>query len=299
MPVAAIDIGSNSLLLLVVDDEGKTLHDEARVVGLGRGLGDRGLFRTDRMEDALQVLGEYAQRAAALGVPPGEVRAAATSAARRALNVTTFFERVKAQTGLNVRVIAGEEEAYLTWAGARRGLTLPDGPVAVVDLGGGSTEVVLGEREQITRRSSLEIGTVRLTEAFLDGGAGRVDPRGLARLKQHVAGVVATLSWPQQPRALVAVAGTATTLAAMELGLERYEGDKVHGSRLRRASLRRWIDRLLAAEPEERKALARVSPERADTLLAGAVVLDAVASAARRETLVASDGGLRHGLVTG
>lgn len=299
MPKASIDIGSNSLLLLVLDDQGATLHDEARVVGLGRGLGDRGLFRTDRMEEALSVLADYAARAATLGVPADQVRVAATSASRRALNAATFFERVKQRSGLSVRVIEGEEEARLTWLGARKGLSLPDGAVAVVDLGGGSTEVVVGERDHIALRTSLEIGTVRLTEQFLDGGRGRIDPRALARLRAHVNAVVDTVHWPTVPRAMVAVAGTATTLAAMEQGLSTYDGARVHGFRLSRNALRRWIDRLLEADADERRRLAAVSPERADTLLAGACVLDTVASAARRDSLLISDGGLRHGLVAG
>jgi exopolyphosphatase/guanosine-5'-triphosphate,3'-diphosphate pyrophosphatase len=95
---------------------------------------------------------------------------------------------------------------------------------------------------------------------------------------------------------LIAVAGTATTLAAMELGLTVYDGAKVHGSRLTRAALRRWIDRLLDADPEQRRELAAVSPDRADTLLAGATVLDAVLAHSRRETLIISDRGLRHGV---
>lgn len=110
---AAIDIGSNSLLLLVTDGE-KVVHDEARVVGLGRGMGERGLFKPDRREAALAALGEYAQRAASLAVPPAEVRAVATSASRRALNATTLYKGVLRVTGLRVQVITGEEEARLT-----------------------------------------------------------------------------------------------------------------------------------------------------------------------------------------
>lgn len=299
MPTASIDIGSNSLLLLVKGEGGEVLHDEARVVGLGRGLGDRGLFRPDRMDASAEVLREYADVATSLGVAPDAVRAVATSASRRALNAGTFFERVRKESGLVVRVISGEEEAQLTWLGACQGLELPDGPVGVVDLGGGSTEIVLGERDVITLRTSLEIGTVRLTDQHLDGGRGRTDPRALARLKQHIEATVATLQWPTYPRVLIAVAGTATTLAAMELGQATYDGAALHGFKLSRAALRKWIDLLLESDAEERRALAAVSPDRADTLLAGAAVLDAVLSHARRETLTISDGGLRHGLLAG
>ncbi len=295
MPRASIDIGSNSVLLLVLADDGAALHDEARVVALGRGLGERGLFRPDRMEAALEALRDYAATAARLGVEPAAIKAVATSASRRALNATTFAERVRKETGIVIRVISGEEEAALTWLGARQGLELPDGPVGVVDLGGGSTEIVVGERDVISLRTSLEIGTVRLTDQLLEGGRGKVDPRALARLRASVDEVVSAVVWPVLPRVLIAVAGTATTLAAMELGLPTYDGARVHGSRLSRAALRRWIDRLLQADPDERRALAAVSPERADTLLSGACVLDAVLSCSRRETLLVSDRGLRHG----
>jgi len=296
VPRASIDLGSNSVLLLVLADDGAVLHDEARVIGLGRGLGDRGLFRPDRMDAAVEALRDYAATATALGVPPDAIKAVATSASRRALNAATFFERVKKDTAIQFRIISGEEEALLTWLGARQGLDLPAGPVGLVDLGGGSTEIVLGERDVVQFRASMEIGTVRLTDQHLDGGRGRVDPRALARLRQHIDDVVTGLSWPLVPRVLIAVAGTATTLAAMELGLQTYDGAKVHGSRLTRAALRRWIDLLLEADADQRRVLAAVSPDRADTLLAGACVLDAVLAHARRETLIISDRGLRHGV---
>lgn len=297
MPRAAIDIGSNSLLLIVQDEDGRTLHDEARVVGLGRGLGDRGLFRPDRLEAANAVLADYARIAEALGVPPGEIRAVATSATRRALNAATFIDQLRRQTGISVQIIDGPTEAGLTWLGAAQGLSLPPGLLAVIDTGGGSTELVLGEDGLIASRRSLEIGTVRLTDELLDGGAGMIRPVDLARLRARVEESFAALSWPRLPRALVAVAGTATSLAAMELGLSAWDRDRVHGSRLSRAALRRWIDRLVQADPSERRLLAAVSPERADTLLAGAVILEAACTAAHRESMVVSDGGVRHGLL--
>ncbi len=297
MPRAAVDIGSNTILLLVVADDGAILHDEARVVGLGRGLGDKGLFRPDRMDAACVALRDYAERAASLGVPPYEIRCAATSGARRALNARAFIDRVHAESGIRVQVVSGEEEAQLTWQGALGGLRLPDGPVGVVDLGGGSTEMVMGDGYQVGRRASLEMGSVRLTEMFFGEDILRYRPADLARLKQHVHGLLTTFEWPMLPRAIVAVAGTATTLGAMERGLTTWDRAQVHGMKLSRASLRRWIDRLLDASPEERRTLAAVSPERADYLLAGACVLEAVCTHGQRDSLRISDGGVRHGLV--
>jgi exopolyphosphatase/guanosine-5'-triphosphate,3'-diphosphate pyrophosphatase len=288
---AAVDIGSNSVLLLVRDGD-RVLHDEARVVGLGRGLGERGLFRPDRMDAALEVLEAYAARANELGAGP--IRAVATSASRRALNAATFYARVRERTGIQVEVISGEEEARLTWRGGIDGLALPSGPILLCDPGGGSTEVIVGEAGHIRERVSLELGTVRLTEQFL--GYGVVDPGPLARLRAHVDAVVSGVTLPVAPRVAVAVAGTATTLAAMELGLESYDGARVHGASLPAASLRRFLDRLLAATPEERRRIARVSPDRADTLLAGTVILLRVLELARRQAWRVSDRGLRYGL---
>ncbi len=293
MPRAAIDIGSNSLLLLVTADDGAILHDEARVIGLGKGLGERGVFRPDRMEAALSTLSDFATRVQTFGISPADVRAIATSASRRALNATTFYATVRAKTGLRVEVVTGEEEARLTWLGGVDGLALGKGPALLCDPGGGSTEVIVGEGAHIQSRISLEIGTVRLTEQYL--GTGVVPAAALARLRTHVDAAVATLDLAFIPKAAIAVAGTATTLAAADLGLLAYDPAAVHGSSLTTATLRRWIDRLLVATPEQRRALIAVSPERADTVLAGAVILLHVLERARRQSWKVSDRGLRFG----
>lgn len=299
MARAAVDIGSNSLLLTIVDDDGRIVHDEARVVGLGRGLGDRGLLAPDRMAAAEAVLDDYIAIAQRHGVEPWSIKAVATSAARRAMNAQTWFGKVQRRQGLRVRIISGDEEARLTWLGALRDLELPDGPRLVVDLGGGSTELVLGDGERVIQRVSLEIGSVRLTEAFLpESLSGPTDPGGLARLRNHVDIEVGKVSLDPAPRVVVGVAGTVTALAAVSLGLPRYASEQVHGSRLTRVDLARFIDRLLPATPDERRALVPAAPERADYLVAGATILDRVLAAARRPGMVVSDRGLRFGLLT-
>jgi len=299
MPRASIDIGSNSILLLVVDDGGTTVHDEARVVGLGRGLGHRGIFKTDRMEAAHAVLCAMSETAQSLGVNPGDIRAVATSAARRAMNAASFFGSVKAATGIEVEIISGEREAQLTWHGALVGLPVGHDPVAVIDLGGGSTEVVTGTPGQGPDPApvSLEIGSVRLTESHFGPEPDRYRAADLSKLRTAVADAAQQLSWPTLPKSLIAVAGTATTLCAMELGMTEWDARKVHGSRLGRAALRRWIDRLLTSSRDERLDLAQVSPERADYLLAGACVLEGICTKAHRDSLWISDGGVRHGLM--
>lgn len=292
---AAIDIGSNSLLLTVIDGAGAVLHDEAVVVGLGKGLGDGGRFRPDRAATALAVLRRYAERAAALGVRPEDVLVCATSGARRASDAPAFFAQVTAETGLVPRTISGEEEAELAFLGAARGLPLGDGPRVVIDLGGGSTEVVHGLGDVMGSRISLEIGSVRLTEAYAPGDD--VSPEQLHALRAAVAEACAALSPAPDGAVAVAVAGSATTLAAMSLGLTAYDGARVHGARVSRDSLDAWAERLRAASPSQRAALAAVSPERAPYLMAGATVLSGVLRRLGLDGLTASDGGLRYGIL--
>ena len=294
MPRAAIDIGSNSLLLTIVGDDKSVLHDQAVVVGLGSGLGDRGLFATERMAAAEAVLADFVRTCQQQGVEPWRIRAVATSAARRAMNAETWLARVRRKLKLRVQIVTGEEEGRLTWMGVTNDLALP-GPLLVVDLGGGSTELVLGEQEMVLQRKSLEMGSVRLTERFL--GVGMVEPAGLAQLRRFVDIELAKVDWDLKPRTVVGVGGTVTTFSAMTLGLQKWDADRVHQSRLTAANLAGFIDRFLPANPEQRRQMCPTSPERADYLLAGATVLARVLSTFRRQQLVVSERGLRYGLL--
>lgn len=295
MSRAAIDVGSNSLLLTVVGDDGTILHDEARVVGLGKGLGDRGVFKPDRMKAAEEVLAGFVETAKSHGIEPWQIRAAGTSGCRRAMNAETWIARVQRSLGVKIRIVSGDEEAQLSWLGAQRDLPLPHGTRMVLDLGGGSTELVLGDDTIVRRHVSLEIGSVRLTEEFL--GTGPADPEALVRLRKWVEATVGRFEFEPPPEVVIGVAGTVTTLAAMVQGLARYDSARVHGSTLTRADLHAIGDRLQPATQEERRALVPVAPDRADYLLAGAVILDQVLEVARLPSLLVSDRGLRFGLL--
>jgi exopolyphosphatase/guanosine-5'-triphosphate,3'-diphosphate pyrophosphatase len=301
MPRAAIDLGSNSVLLTVVDDAGRVVHDEARVVGLGRGLGDRGVFRPDRKAAAEAALAEYVATAAGLGVAPNDIRAVATSAARRATDADTWFGHVERQLGVRFAVLSGEREAELTWRGAQVDLDVP-GPLLVVDVGGGSTELVSGNGEEIRVQVSLELGSVRLTERFLCAPGAtepdHIDPRALDRLRVYVDSELAAVSLVPLPRTVVAVAGSATTLAATLLGLYVYDGAAVHGQVVSRAELTRLVDTLAGASSAERRARVPTAPDRADWLPAAGVLFDRILEAAAAPSLVVSDRGLRYGLLT-
>lgn len=295
MPRAAIDIGSNSLLLLVIDDDGTVLHDQATVVGLGRGLGDRGLFQPDRMEHAQDTLAEYVQAAVDLGVPASRIRAVATSAARRALNAETFFSRIKRTHGVSIDIISGDEEARLTWMGSLRDLPPCEQPLLVVDLGGGSTELALGDDAGVTRRTSVPVGSVRLTEQFL--GEGPVERANLGRCRSWVDVSVQRFDFGEpRARTVVGVAGTVTTLATLAQGLDTYDSDRIHGTTLERSALQQTIERLMPMTQDERRAAVPSAPDRANYLIAGAAILDRVLAAAGAESLLVSDRGLRYGL---
>lgn len=288
---AAIDIGSNSLLLAVVDADGQVLHDECHVVGLGRGLGDRGNFAPSRMAHAREVLTGFVAQASALGVPAGEIQALATSGARRAVNAESFFGELHASLGLRIRTISGEEEARLSFLGALQGLPGPMGSVLVIDLGGGSTEVIMGEGDAFQFRASVEMGAVRLTEAFgLDGDRPR-----MAACTEHVESLLGSIYLPDHPTWAVAVAGTVTTLAGMQLGLTEFDAQAIHGSELTVEGLLQVSERMLAASPAERVELAAISPQRSDYLAAGALVIACVLRSAGLDSCLVSTGGLRFG----
>ena len=290
---AAVDLGSNSLLLAVEAADGTLLHDQAEVVGLGRGLGDMGQFEPARMAHAEQVLRHYVKVAGGHGVPPDEIRICATSGARRASNAPQFFDQMKRELGVTIQTISGDEEAQLSYLGALRGLELDQGPVLVIDLGGGSTEIIIGQGELIRYRTSLEVGAVRLTEAFglEEHGA---DIQGAL---DHLQDLLAPVILPEKPSQAVVVAGTATTLAAMDAGLATYSGEAVHGRQLTRERLNYWQSRMLNAHPALRLELAKVSPKRADYLAGGAAVIGAVLGFCDLDKCVASDAGLRFGIL--
>ncbi len=302
MPYASLDIGSNSILLLVVDDQGRVLHDAATVVGLGRGLGDRGLLRGDRVQRALDVIGGYVGIASGLGVVPRDIRAVATSALRRALNGETFLARVRELHGVTVKVISGDQEAALTARGALTGLRLPPGPCLVADPGGGSTELILVKPDQANPgqlaylyRQSFELGHVRLHERFFASGPAR--PQDVARARSHILETLQAGWGDQQARCVVAVGGSAQALGAAALGQATMDGNAVHGHNLQLFTLRRWIDKLLHIEPAQRRALLPATPERAETLLGGVLILEQILVLTQRTNLLVSNRGVRFAIL--
>ena len=297
LAAAGVDIGTNSVLLTVArPGPGGRLHilDERSVITrLGAGLGQQGALDPVAMERTLTVLEEFGSAVVALDATG---RAVGTSALRRAHNADAFLDRAADALGFPVEIVSGVDEARLGYRGALSdlpGVDIDDEPV-VVDPGGGSTEVIA---DRGRRAVSLEVGAVRLTEAFLplpENDPPR--PAALTELVAHVRRVVAPLE-PAHGRPIVGVGGTATTLAAVELGLDHYDPARVHGTALELETMRALVARLSALTIAEREAIPCLPPGRADVAVAGGLLLVELISQLGSDRLTVSDRGLRYALI--
>jgi exopolyphosphatase/guanosine-5'-triphosphate,3'-diphosphate pyrophosphatase len=294
--VAAFDIGTNTVLLLVAErgpDGPRAVVERAEITRLGRGVD-----RTRRLDDAaigrtLDALSRFAAEARASGAT--SFAAVATSASRDAENGAEFRARAEAIVGGVVEIVSGRREADLTFRGALGGLGIEGSRVAVVDVGGGSTEIVVGVEGACTFAHSYDVGSVRLTERHVpDDPPTAAD---LAAVRAAARGAYATPAPPPGPYdAVVAIAGTATTYAAVELEIARYEEAPPHGARLSVATLERQIERLAGLPLASRGEVVGLDPKRADVIVAGGLVLVEAARALGAAEIVVSDRGVRWGL---
>jgi exopolyphosphatase/guanosine-5'-triphosphate,3'-diphosphate pyrophosphatase len=296
---ATIDVGSNSVLLLVAEKTAEgfvTVEDRAELTRLGDGLEQTGRLSDVAMERTVQALLDLAR----LAVEAHRVRgiaAVGTEALRTAVNGQELVQRVAREAAVTIHVVGGEEEARLSFLAVRSGLGVGDAPVAIFDVGGGSTELILGRYGGMERRSSLRLGGLTLTERFLRSDP--VAPDELDRLRAHVDQVLAgdAARVEGDPRSVVGMGGAVTTLAAVSMGLEPYDPERVHGSTLSLEEVRRQVQLYRGKTVDERRALAGLHPRRADTILCGAVITAAMMGWLGAETLTVSDRGIRHGLM--
>lgn len=291
---AAVDVGTNSVRLLVLDGEGRTLTRRMTITRLGRGVDARGRLDDGALERTLDALRGYRREWERCGVGPGRVRIAATSAVRDVADRDRFFDGVREATGLRAEVVTGEQEAVLAFRGATAGLAVAR-PTCVVDVGGGSTELVVGDAEGAPVAAvSLQLGSVRITERLLvsdpptDGEVAAAEREVAARLAEADDRLAESGGAVADTAALVGVAGTVTTLAALHLGVDGYDPDRIHGARVPRPALRRWTDRLLGMTVAERAGLGAVEDGRQDVIAGGALVVTAVVEHHDRGELVVS-----------
>ncbi len=272
--VAAFDCGTNSLRLLVADVDGshKTdVHREMRVVRLGQGVDRTGELAPAALERVRLALTDYAATCRSLRVEA--TRLVATSATRDARNRDSFSALVLDVLGVAPEVISGSEEATLSFDGATRGLDPAGGPFLVMDIGGGSTEFVLGS-DRVEASLSVDVGCVRLTERHLADDPPTPGQVRAARedVEQALAQVRAAVP-VGRARTAVGLAGSVTTVAALALDLPAYDPQRIHLSRLSAAQVRRVSDLLLASTRSQRAGLPVMHPGRVDVIGAGALVL--------------------------
>jgi exopolyphosphatase / guanosine-5'-triphosphate,3'-diphosphate pyrophosphatase len=301
MRLATIDLGSNTVRLLVADVESgrpgwQTVLQDQQVTRLGEGLAVSGRLASAAMARTRAAVSDYVARARAAGA--ARIDVVATSAVREAVNGREFAAALEESTGVVVRVIGGEEEARLTVRGVLHGLEAR-GRSVVFDIGGGSTEYVLAGPGGPIAAVSLRLGVVPLAERY--PFPGRVDPTRYARLTDEVKAQLAR----ELPAAirdtrgarLVGTAGTVTTLAALDLGLEHYEAARVQGHRLSRRAVAELLGRLGALTVAERAALPCLEPGRADLIVAGVAIVAETMACLQASELIVSDHGLREGLL--
>ncbi|MDZ4695130.1 MAG: Ppx/GppA phosphatase family protein [Deltaproteobacteria bacterium] len=294
-PIAAIDIGTNTTLLLIASVDGQAvnvLYEQAEITRLGRGIGNRGDLQAENIERTLNALRGFADIARRHGA---RIVAVGTEGLRRATNSDHFLVPAERILGTAVEVIPGDREAELVFAATVR--SFPDearGAICVIDIGGGSTEFILATAGNVVFRRSLPLGSVRLHEQFLHD-----DPPSGAQCEALVTAVQNALGEIRfTPGAtLIGTAGTVTTLCAMALSLSTYDPAVVHGHRLPVEALDLQIRRLAHASTTDRQTIIGLDPKRADVILAGALLLRAIVRAASMDSVLVSDRGVRWGLL--
>ena len=301
-PRAAVDVGSNSVRLLVVDATGDRVTREMTVTRLGRGIDASGRFHDAALDHTVDTIGRYQGIWTTYGVDRA-VRIAATAAVRDAADRDRFLDAVETTTGIRPDVLSGEQEASLAFLGATTAVEVAR-PTAVIDVGGGSTELIVGDADgRMVGSTSMQLGCVRITERHLQDDppsaaqlddARRMIDQQLAAADRELTDLGVSL---HGVGSLIGVAGTATTLGALYRGLEVYEEAAIHGTSVPAADLRRLSERLASMPSADRAQLGPMQPGREDVIHGGALVLDVVLERYGVEDLVVSEADGLDGLV--
>ncbi|WP_347358369.1 Ppx/GppA phosphatase family protein [Bdellovibrio sp.] len=293
--VAALDLGTNTFLCLIADGDQngirKVHRDLAQVVRLGQGVGQTGEFHPDALDRARKCLTEFKKEIDVEKVD--QILAMATSAARDARNGQELF-RIGEELGIPIEIIPGEDEARITYQGATAGAKNPNLTSLVVDVGGGSTELIVGQDSNILFGESLDIGGVRLTEKFISTQPVKEEDR--RRLEMHIQEQLQKVLPDLKNHnidQIIAVAGTPTSLVAIEVG--GFDEAKVDGFFLKKDRLHHWVEEFARTTVEEKKTKYQLGG-RADIIFAGASILLAVVEALGLEGMMVSTKGVRYGV---
>jgi Exopolyphosphatase len=297
MRVAAIDCGTNSIRLLIADIDGSNFREVVRdmeIVRLGQGVDQTGQFHPDAIARTLAAVDKFAAEIAKRGVE--KIRFCATSATRDATNRHLFVDGVRQRLGIELEVISGDEEAALSFAGAIKDLAPSNGPFLVVDIGGGSTEFVFGT-STVEAARSVNIGCVRMTERHFASDPVTTAQLELARTDIQAAIAQAAAIIPiTKAKTLVAVAGTATTVAAAALNLPEYDRYAIHLSRISAQQTHDAATMFATKTREQRLSLGYMHPGRVDVIAAGSLVLSEIMKATGAAEFVASESDILDGM---
>jgi len=294
---AAIDVGTNSVKLNVgerLDDgEWRTVVDRSEMTRLGEGIHETGRLGEEPVRRTVDAIAELADEARRAGAE--EIAVVGTAGLRQAANSDEFLDAVRERAGVHVEVIAGEEEARLSYLAAAEALHLGAGRVGVFETGGGSSQFTFGQDGHVQERFSLDLGAVPVTERF--GLDRAVDEQTVTAAREAIASQLGPLDGRPPLDVLVGIGGAITNLAGVQLGLDRYEPGRVRGLELRAAEVERQIELYRTRDAEERRAIRGLQPKRAEVILAGACIVRTVLAKLGRDSLTVSDQGLRHGVL--
>ncbi len=296
-PVAALDCGSNSTRLLIANSD-EALRREMRITRLSQGVDSSGTLTSEALQRSYDVLSEYRSYMDALEVGRGLL--VATSAVRDAANGQEFLSRAREITGVDARILSGDEEATFSYNGATADLAPDSRPTLIVDIGGGSTELAM-VTDRTMHSYSMQLGCVRVTERAL--GSGIVTPESDARARDMISAELEK-AWSAEPAfrevagnvRLVGLAGTVATLAQLDAGLSTYDRDAVHHRVITRSVVERWRDTLARETPQARLARPGMVAGREDVLTAGLYVLDAVLERFGVTELLSSENDILDGI---
>lgn len=298
-----IDIGTNAIRLLVVRINANlsytVISQEKEVVRLGEQEFKDGILREEAMERAILVCGKFVNLSRTYGA--SKIVSVGTSAMREAKNQQAFLERLKAETGLDVKVISGEEEARLVWLGVSSGIDIGDRKAIFLDLGGGSTEIAIGNQYECFSLNTLRLGAIRLTSEFIgEDWTAPVPPDTFKRMKKHASQKIASVKervLKYGVRLAYGSSGTMVNLAEISNKLFKKNGNGDDGQVITRKNLKRLSPLLCSLSLEERRKLPAINPERADIIIAGAAVVEAIMEDLGLEEIHISHRSLHNGLL--
>lgn len=299
MILAGIDIGTNTLRLLISETGPHTLkeiYSDRRVTRLGQDLARTGRLSQEAESRTLHALADFAGKIRLHSA--AHTAAVGTSALRSAEGAFHFLARVKAEAGIEVKVITGEEEAGLTIIGVFAALKDMNESALVLDIGGGSIEIIAAKNGRVLHATSIDLGAVYLTERFIHSDPPeRAEIENIRKALSNALADIDRVVEAHRPGVLIGTAGTVTTLAAMDQGLSVYDPDKINNYKLTSCAIDNMVGFLTTRSIDERRGIPGLEPGREDIILAGAIIVQEIMNRYEYSQMIVSDWGLREGIV--